>query len=96
MQLGISILAYKKPPPEPNEYGFLKPYNFEVWLYVIIAMVISAIALIITGRMDRLEWEKPVENENNELEQENIWHMRNTLWLVLGSMLNQGCDLLPR
>ncbi|XP_017098823.2 glutamate receptor ionotropic, kainate 2 [Drosophila bipectinata] len=96
MQLGISILAYKKPPPEPNEYGFLKPYNLEVWLYVIIAMMISAIALILTGRMDRFEWEKPVENENNELEQENIWHMRNTLWLVLGSILNQGCDLLPR
>lgn len=61
-----------------------------------IAMLITAMTLILTGRIDQFEWEHPVENENHEMERENTWHLHNTMWLVLGSILNQGCDLLPR
>ncbi|EDW76392.1 uncharacterized protein Dwil_GK14684 [Drosophila willistoni] len=96
MQLGISILSYKEPPPQADIYAFLNPYGKEVWLYVMIAMMITAVALILAGRMDQYEWEPPVENENHEQVRENIWHLHNTMWLVLGSILNQGCDLLPR
>ncbi|XP_052837544.1 glutamate receptor ionotropic, kainate 2 isoform X1 [Drosophila gunungcola] len=96
MQLGISILSYKEPPPKADMYAFLNPYGVEVWLYVMIAMMITALALILTGRMDQFEWEHPVENVDHEMERENIWHLNNTMWLVLGSILNQGCDLLPR
>ncbi|KAH8321257.1 hypothetical protein KR059_008934, partial [Drosophila kikkawai] len=96
MQLGISILSYKEPPPKADIYAFLNPYGVEVWLYVMIAMMITAWALILTGRMDQYEWEHPVMNENQEMERENTWHLHNTMWLVLGSILNQGCDLLPR
>ncbi|KAH8248660.1 hypothetical protein KR032_001976 [Drosophila birchii] len=96
MQLGISILSYKEPPPKADIYAFLNPYGVEVWLYVMIAMMITAWALILTGRMDQYEWEHPVMNENHEMERENTWHLHNTMWLVLGSILNQGCDLLPR
>ncbi|KAH8403004.1 hypothetical protein KR222_003098, partial [Zaprionus bogoriensis] len=96
MQLGISILAYKEPPPDANIYGFLKPYNMHVWLHLMVAMLITALALILVGRMDPNEWEPPVLNEENEVERENPWHLHNTMWLVLGSILNQGCDILPR
>ncbi|KAL7740685.1 hypothetical protein ACLKA6_000052 [Drosophila palustris] len=96
MQLGISILAYKEPPPEANKYAFLKPYNMNVWLHLMVAMLITAMALILVGRMDPYEWEPPVLNEDSEQEIENTWHLHNTMWLVLGSILNQGCDLLPR
>lgn len=96
MQLGISILAYKEPPPAANIYGFLNPYNMNVWLHLMVAMLITAMALILVGRMDPYEWEPPQLNEDNEEERENTWHLHNTMWLVLGSILNQGCDLLPR
>jgi len=96
MQLGISILAYKEPPQQANKYGFLNPYNMNVWLHLMVAMLITAMALILVGRMDSYEWEPPVLNEANEEEVENTWHLHNTMWLVLGSILNQGCDLLPR
>ncbi|KAH8353734.1 hypothetical protein KR084_013022 [Drosophila pseudotakahashii] len=96
MQLGISILSYKKAPPQADIYAFLNPYGVTVWIYVMIAMIITAYALIFTGRIDQIEWEQPVENVDHELERENIWHLNNTMWLVLGSILNQGCDLLPR
>ncbi|XP_037709797.1 glutamate receptor ionotropic, kainate 2 [Drosophila subpulchrella] len=96
MQLGISILSYKEPPPKPNMYTFLNPYGVVVWLCVMIAMIITAYALILTGRIDQYEWEQPVENMDHELERENIWNLHNTMWLVLGSILNQGCDILPR
>ncbi|XP_016963221.1 glutamate receptor ionotropic, kainate 2 [Drosophila biarmipes] len=96
MQLGISILSYKQPPPEPNMYAFLNPFGVEVWIYVMIAMIITAYALVLAGRIDQYEWEQPVENEDHELERENIWHLHNAMWLVLGSILTQGCDLLPR
>jgi len=96
MQLGISILSYKEPPPKADMYAFLNPYGVVVWLYVMIAMLITAYALILTGRLDQYEWEQPVENMDHELERENIWHLHNAMWLVLGSILNQGCDILPR
>ncbi|KAH8377029.1 hypothetical protein KR093_002855 [Drosophila rubida] len=96
MQLGISILSYKQPPPDANIYAFFNPYNVDVWLYLMVAMLITAMALILAGRMDSYEWEPPVINEDNEEEHENTWHLHNTMWLVLGSILNQGCDLLPR
>ncbi|SPP86017.1 glutamate receptor ionotropic, kainate 2 [Drosophila guanche] len=96
MQLGISILSYKEPPPKADIYGFLNPYGVEVWLYVMIAMMITSMAMILAGRMDQFEWEPPSENANRELVRHNIWNMHNTMWLVLGSILTQGCDLLPR
>ncbi|XP_017856767.1 PREDICTED: glutamate receptor ionotropic, kainate 1 [Drosophila arizonae] len=96
MQLGISILSYKQPPAQADIYGFLNPYGVDVWLYVMVAMLVTAMALILAGRMDPCEWEAPVVNERREQERENIWHLHNTMWLVLGSILNQGCDLLPR
>ncbi|XP_017845406.1 glutamate receptor ionotropic, kainate 2 [Drosophila busckii] len=96
MQLGISILAYKEPPPAADAYAFLRPYGMDVWLYVMVAMLITAMVLILAGRMDPYEWEQPVLNERNEQERENTWHLHNTMWLVMGSILNQGCDLLPR
>ncbi|XP_030380658.1 uncharacterized protein LOC115628614 [Scaptodrosophila lebanonensis] len=96
MQLGISILSYKEPPPPVDIYAFLNPYGFDVWVYVMVVMMITSMALVLVGRMDANEWEPPVLNEQQEEERENIWHLRNAVWLVFGSILNQGCDMLPR
>ncbi|TDG47195.1 hypothetical protein AWZ03_006326 [Drosophila navojoa] len=79
MQLGISILSYKQPPAQADIYGFLNPYGVDVWLYVMVAMLVTAMALILAGRMDPCEWEAPVVNERREQERENIWHLHNTI-----------------
>lgn len=42
------------------------------------------------------EWERPELNEENILEQENIWNWANVFWVAVGSNLGAGCEILPR
>lgn len=47
-------------------------------------------------RLSPTEWENPHPCDENPEELENIWDMKNCLWLTMGGILNQGCDLLPK
>ena len=42
------------------------------------------------------DWESshPCNQEPEELE--NIWNMHNCIWLTMGSIMGQGCDILPK
>lgn len=42
------------------------------------------------------DWESshPCDKEPEELE--NIWNMHNCIWLTMGSIMGQGCDILPK
>lgn len=42
------------------------------------------------------DWEKPHPCDPNPEELENIWGVKNCLWLMLGSIMQQGCDILPK
>lgn len=42
------------------------------------------------------DWENPHPCDQNPEELENIWDMKNCLWLMLGSTMSQGCDILPK
>lgn len=42
------------------------------------------------------DWENPHPCDPNPKELENIWTIRNCCWLTLGSIMTQGCDLLPK
>lgn len=42
------------------------------------------------------DWENPHPCDTNPEELENIWDIKNCLWLTLGSIMTQGCDILPK
>lgn len=46
--------------------------------------------------MSYVEWlnTDPCAHEIEELE--NIWNSSNSMWLMVGSIMQQGCDILPR
>ncbi|XP_037959244.1 glutamate receptor ionotropic, kainate 1 [Teleopsis dalmanni] len=96
MQLGVSILYYKDEPPAANLFGFLKPFALEVWAYLLMALIITALVMIIQARISQLDWEKQVQTDPNIIVLENKWHLINNLWLVIGSIMTAGCDILPR
>lgn len=42
------------------------------------------------------DWENPHPCDDNPEELETIWNMHNCIWLTAGSIMQQGCDLLPK
>lgn len=47
-------------------------------------------------RISHHEWQNPNPLVEDPEELENIWRTRNTGWLMIGSIMQQGCDILPR
>ncbi|KAL1455588.1 hypothetical protein WDU94_009672, partial [Cyamophila willieti] len=96
MTLGISIL-YRKPPKEtPDLFSFLEPLSFDVWVYMATAYLGVSLLLFFLARCTPYEWESqhPCDSEPEELE--NVLNLVNCLWFSLGSVLAQGCDILPK
>ncbi|XP_055907198.1 glutamate receptor ionotropic, kainate 2-like [Eupeodes corollae] len=96
MQLGISILYFKTPPEAKDLFAFLKPFDVEVWMYMLTSYLIISLVSIVMARVSRDEWENPHPCNPNPEELENKWDIANTSWLTMGSLMAQGCDILPK
>ncbi|XP_053682747.1 glutamate receptor ionotropic, kainate 2-like [Sabethes cyaneus] len=97
MTLGISIL-YAKPVPQPKDlFSFLSPLSLDVWIYMATAYLGVSVLLFVLSRMAPADWENPHPCKQEDVEEvENIWDMLNALWLTMGSIMGQGCDILPK
>lgn len=42
------------------------------------------------------DWENPHPCEKDPEEVENAWTLLNCTWLAIGSIMGQGCDILPK
>ncbi|XP_044268477.1 glutamate receptor ionotropic, kainate 2-like [Tribolium madens] len=96
MRLGISILYKKAEAKEANMYAFLDPFSVKLWLYSATLYLGITVVLFFISRISPQDWENPHPCEQEPEELENIWDMKNCLWLTLGSIMNQGCDILPK
>ncbi|KAL7026717.1 hypothetical protein ACKWTF_005135 [Chironomus riparius] len=96
MTLGISILFLKPVKQDPNLFSFLSPLSVDVWVFMLAAYLGVSILLFVLSRMAPDDWESshPCNQEPEELE--NIWNMHNCIWLTMGSIMGQGCDILPK
>lgn len=54
------------------------------------------IAVYIIVRCTLHEWEVTYPCNSDTQELENTWNLKNCLWLALGTVLQQGCDILPK
>uniref|UniRef100_A0A2H1W6P8 SFRICE_012305 n=1 Tax=Spodoptera frugiperda TaxID=7108 RepID=A0A2H1W6P8_SPOFR len=96
MTLGISILYLKPTPPEPELFSFLKPFSVDVWIYMAAAYLMVSLLLHILARLAPNDWENPHPCDKSPEELENIWHIKNSCWLTMGSIMTQGSDILPK
>ncbi|KAM3965076.1 glutamate receptor ionotropic, kainate 2 [Aphomia sociella] len=96
MSLGISMLFKEQEPDEPNMFSFINPLALDVWLYLITTYIIVSFILLICARMSQDDWVNPHPCNQNPENLQNIWSLYNCMWLTMGAIMTQGCDILPR
>ncbi|XP_029168161.1 glutamate receptor ionotropic, kainate 2-like [Nylanderia fulva] len=96
MTLGISILFSKPEEKKPDLFSFLSPLSTDVWIYMATAYLAISIMLFLQARMSPGEWDNPHPCNSDPEELENSFDMKNSFWLTIGSLMQQGCDILPK
>ncbi|XP_017132703.1 glutamate receptor ionotropic, kainate 2 [Drosophila elegans] len=96
MQLGVSILAYKSPHVEKKLDAYLAPFGGEVWIWILISVFVVTFLKTIVARISKMDWENPHPCNRDPEVLENQWHIHNTGWLTVASIMTAGCDILPR
>ncbi|XP_076549026.1 kainate-type ionotropic glutamate receptor subunit 1D isoform X4 [Osmia lignaria lignaria] len=96
MNLGISIL-YRKPIKQPpNLFSFLSPLSLDVWIYMVTAYLGVSVLLFILARFTPYEWYNPHPCNKNPDHLENRFKLLNCMWFTIGSLMRQGCNILPK
>ncbi|XP_071860840.1 glutamate receptor ionotropic, kainate 2 isoform X1 [Bombus fervidus] len=96
MNLGISILYRTPEEKEPDLFSFLSPLSLDVWIYMATAFLAVSIMLFVQARIAPGEWDNPHPCNPDPEELENSFDLKNSMWLTVGSMLQQGSDILPK
>ena len=96
MSLGISILYTKPVKSIPDLFSFLKPFTVYVWILTGAAYLGVSVTVFVLSRMADEEWESSHPCNQEAIEVESIWGMMNCIWLCMGSIMGQGCDILPK
>ncbi|XP_015514437.2 glutamate receptor ionotropic, kainate 2 [Neodiprion lecontei] len=96
MNLGISILHKKPETKPPDLFSFLSPFTTDVWIYVATAYLAVSLALFFLARIAPGEWDNPHPCNPDPEELENSFNLMNSMWLSIGSLLQQGSDILPK
>lgn len=96
MNLGISVL-YRKPVKQPpNLFSFLSPLSLDVWIYMATAYLGVSILLFILARFTPYEWQSPGHPGQHPDKIETQFTLMNCMWFAIGSLMQQGCDFLPK
>ncbi|XP_064105620.1 LOW QUALITY PROTEIN: glutamate receptor ionotropic, kainate 2-like [Macrobrachium nipponense] len=95
MNLGISILYRKPTKKPPNLFSFLSPLSLDVWLYMATAYLAVSLLLFVLARFSPYEWTNPHPCDNSQ-DKLNEFSLLNCLWFCIGSLMQQGGDILPR
>ncbi|XP_078053651.1 glutamate receptor ionotropic, kainate 2 [Augochlora pura] len=96
MNLGISILFGKPEQKEPDLFSFLSPLSTDVWIYMATAFLAVSVMLFVQARMAPGEWDNPHPCNPDPEELENSFNLSNSMWLICGSVMQQGSDILPK
>ncbi|XP_045473639.1 glutamate receptor ionotropic, kainate 2-like [Harmonia axyridis] len=96
MNLGIGLMVKKATIKEIPLFSFLDPFTQDVWAYTATLLLGLSLLFFLAYRLAPNEWVNPHPCEQNPDELEIEWNFKNCVWLVLGSLLQQGCDILPR
>jgi ABC-type amino acid transport substrate-binding protein len=97
LNIGISIL-YRKPEAtiNPNPLYFLLPFSEELWFYIIGAFAVTTLCLFMIGRITPGEWINPHPCVKKPDYLENQFDFCNSWWFTLGTMFQQGSNIVPK
>jgi len=96
LNTGISIL-YKKPTKKvPNLFSFLSPLSVEVWIYMCTAYLAVSLTMFTISRITPDEWQNPHPCRQMPDILENQFTILNSTWFAIGSLMQQGSDIMPR
>uniref|UniRef100_T1IJ46 Glutamate receptor ionotropic, kainate 2 n=1 Tax=Strigamia maritima TaxID=126957 RepID=T1IJ46_STRMM len=96
MHLGIGILYKKSPKMELALFSFLNPFSEDVWIFMATAVLGVSLVLFFLSRVSPYEWDNPHPCDSDPEELENQFNLMNSMWFVIGSLMQQGCDFLPK
>ncbi|KAL3269197.1 hypothetical protein HHI36_008279 [Cryptolaemus montrouzieri] len=96
MNLGIGLLIKKPTVKDIPLFSFLDPFTQDVWAYTATLLLALSVIFYLAYRLAPYEWVNPNPYDEHPDELEIEWSFKNCVWLVLGSLLQQGCDILPR
>jgi ABC-type amino acid transport substrate-binding protein len=96
MNLGIGILFVKPTPKEKNLFSFLDPFTTSVWVYTGLAYIFISVLVFVLSRINNDDWESSHPCDQDPEEVESIWNILNCVWLMMGSIMGQGSDILPK
>lgn len=96
MTLGIGILFVKPTPKEKNLFSFLDPFTPSVWISTGCAYLFISALVFLLSRINNDDWESSHPCQQDPEEVESIWNILNCVWLMMGSIMGQGSDILPK
>jgi len=96
MNLGISILYVKPKPKTKYLFSFLDPFKTDVWIYTGLAYIFISVLVFVLSRINNDDWESSHPCNQDPDEVESIWNVLNCVWLMMGSIMGQGSDILPK
>ncbi|CAD6191761.1 unnamed protein product [Caenorhabditis auriculariae] len=102
MHLGISILLART--NDESEKGslwtFLEPLSLTVWMMLLIGYIVVSYAIHLLAKFSPYEWyniERIDERDLGSIEnQKNQFTVLNSFWFTMGSLMQQGSDVIPR
>ncbi|GBO03599.1 Glutamate receptor ionotropic, kainate 2, partial [Araneus ventricosus] len=95
MNTGISILYQNPTTKVTSLFSFLSPFSAEVWTYLMITVFAVSIVTFLVGRLTPYEWINPHPCRQDDIVVENTFNLRNSFWFNIGSIMQQGSDLIP-
>lgn len=96
MNLGISILLSKSAKEQPPLFAFMSPFSPNVWLAIILSCLLVFLIQFVLGRLQPDEWFNPHPCRELPENLENNFTPQNSFWTTIGSLMQQGSDILPR
>ncbi|VDN53767.1 unnamed protein product [Dracunculus medinensis] len=101
MHLGISVLLAKDGEEKNRNrlFTFLEPLSFSVWISLLCAYLAVSVSMWLLAKFSSREWFN-VEPINGKImvydNYKNQFNMTNSLWFAVGSLMQQGSDVIPR
>uniref|UniRef100_A0A7E4ZQF5 Glutamate receptor n=1 Tax=Panagrellus redivivus TaxID=6233 RepID=A0A7E4ZQF5_PANRE len=102
MHLGIAILmgrnneeALSVKSASETLFTFMEPYSFNVWTLLALSYVSVGMIMWLLARFSPYEWFEELGDHNGDNHQ-NQFNLLDALWFAIGSLMQQGSDVIPR
>ncbi|KAH7693727.1 ionotropic glutamate receptor GLR-4, partial [Aphelenchoides avenae] len=102
MHLGIAILMGKNLDEGQRGsqlFTFLEPLSFSVWTALLVSYLAVAFTMWLLARFSPYEWFdiQQIDRRDRSMDNhKNQFSILNSLWFAVGSLMQQGSDVIPR